>query len=927
MRRSLLLALVLCLFVIPAAAQTDPAPLTAEDIFAPNVEIRYVTPDEPQPDFAADDELRVMSLGGRVIPYPEGFERVFRIEQIDSDTFFIDNLITASTDEYQHKYWLYNTNTDTLIETTGECEGNPPYLYQSLAELPWTVFPEGDGFTLCHYFTGERILLPTDRAIFDYFPWEGYGDEGILEMSPDRQFLLISGREWFGSGGGKPSSFDVLYSYEFATKTFRELGMFSGYSWPGIFVDRWLSPTEFTLSDNDSLTDSEKIYTGDALQENSLTEFASGSYLLSYADNPPRYIEENTDGLGDFMCGKAVFDLSTREVFRYPDLGWALCRPEYGTFEGVGYYREVPAGEMPQCCTPRSVEIAEVPVVRYDSQTGEYQELYRGEVEQIRWVSDDDRYAILLLDDNGVISDFPYLDPFYDGEYGYAHWALVDLESDEILHTVPNNYLAFQNNYYSYDRSAEHLGIYPLADGSFVTNTCHVAATLCDSELSEHVVITGNGIHRETLDYNPVVPLSGQNRVFINPDPANPRAGRDLYDVVTGEVIPFIKPLETDSYRLYVGIRETGEVYATLGAQSSELQDIHFAISFDEDGTPIVTVKEPAVPFEFDVAAATPVVAISATPSMTYTPSLTPTRTPTSDPTCYLTVINDANLRNFPDADPESESIVVGSAAVGFQLTAVGKHENPRDEFIWWKLSTGEWLREDFVDERGPCFVLRSIAPDSFDYIFITPTPTVPPTLTPTRTPTVTPTPVPACEMTVIIGANLRSEPDAGSAQVGSVAEGFELTAVGQFANPEDFFTWWKLDSGEWLREDFVDEQETCTHLAFVDASAPDFVFVTPTPSSTPTITATVTARATATPDLSASCTLTVVNGANLRAGPAVETEKVGSAAVDFVLTAVGQAENTQDFFTWWQLDTGEWIREDFVREGEGCDALPNVQS
>ena len=444
-------------------------------------------------------------------------------------------------------------------------------------------------------------------------------------------------------------------------------------------------------------------------------------------------------------------------------------------------------------------------------------------------------------------------------------------------------------------------------------------------ELSEHIIINGDQVIVTPLDVNPVTVLPGQNRVIVNIYPSPELQGVEIYDVSTGEHIPFVLPLDRSEYSAGFAIRDDGTAYVSVREIEADFGHL-YDLSFDEDGTPVVTVKEPAVTFVFDVAAATPVVAISATPSMTYTPSLTPTRTPTSDPTCYLTVINDANLRNFPDADPESESIVVGSAAVGFQLVAVGKHENPRDKFIWWKLSTGEWLREDFVDERGPCFVLRSIAPDSFDYIFITPTPTVPPTLTPTRTPTVTPTPVPACEMTVIMGANLRSEPDAEAHQVGSVAEGFELTTVGQFASTQDFFTWWKLDTGEWLREDFVTEQEMCVHLAFVDASDPDFVFVTPTPSATPTVTATVTARATATPDLSASCTLTVVTGANLRAGPAVETEKVGSAAVDFTLTAVGQAENTQDFFTWWQLDTSEWIREDFVREGEGCEALPTVQ-
>lgn len=94
-----------------------------------------------------------------------------------------------------------------------------------------------------------------------------------------------------------------------------------------------------------------------------------------------------------------------------------------------------------------------------------------------------------------------------------------------------------------------------------------------------------------------------------------------------------------------------------------------------------------------------------------------------------------------------------------------------------------------------------------------------------------------------------------------------------------------------------------------------------PAPTQTPTPVA-VNAEV-----LVTSCPLEVINGANLRAGAGADTERVGSAAVGFQLVAVAQQFNASEYFIWWQLDTGEWIREDFVREGEECALLPEVDA
>lgn len=113
-----------------------------------------------------------------------------------------------------------------------------------------------------------------------------------------------------------------------------------------------------------------------------------------------------------------------------------------------------------------------------------------------------------------------------------------------------------------------------------------------------------------------------------------------------------------------------------------------------------------------------------------------------------------------------------------------------------------------------------------------TPTPTVTPTPTITLTPTITPTPTPSatprpasetgvCVLTVITGANLRSGAGVSFERVGSAAVGFTLEADAQQYNSAELFTWWRLTTGEWIREDFTTESIECESLPEAETSAP----------------------------------------------------------------------------------------------------------
>lgn len=73
-----------------------------------------------------------------------------------------------------------------------------------------------------------------------------------------------------------------------------------------------------------------------------------------------------------------------------------------------------------------------------------------------------------------------------------------------------------------------------------------------------------------------------------------------------------------------------------------------------------------------------------------------------------------------------------------------------------------------------------------------------------------------------------------------------------------------------------------------------------------------------------APCSLTVIQTANLRTGPATTYDLVRTLNIGTDADAVGQAPGA-DGFTWWRLDDESWVREDLVREEGECSSLPVV--
>ncbi|MEM9953311.1 MAG: SH3 domain-containing protein [Chloroflexota bacterium] len=73
-------------------------------------------------------------------------------------------------------------------------------------------------------------------------------------------------------------------------------------------------------------------------------------------------------------------------------------------------------------------------------------------------------------------------------------------------------------------------------------------------------------------------------------------------------------------------------------------------------------------------------------------------------------------------------------------------------------------------------------------------------------------------------------------------------------------------------------------------------------------------------------CNITSYGTVNMRTGPSTSFDRAGQLAYEETVEAVGQADDDIGF-TWWQLDTGAWVREDVITAEGDCRTLPIVEA
>ena len=287
-----------------------------------------------------------------------------------------------------------------------------------------------------------------------------------------------------------------------------------------------------------------------------------------------------------------------------------------------------------------------------------------------------------------------------------------------------------------------------------------------------------------------------------------------------------------------------------------------------------------------------------------------------------------ADLRSAPSEDAD----VIGLVASGGTVIVNGRDSTGR----WYRLEDGTWIdADDLVDapqELVPVVMVETVQPPEE---LEDPSP-------PSEVDTTSPsTPIEPVTAVVNADSNLRAGPGTEYDRIDGVNFGEEVSVVGISADG----TWYLLESGAWLfaallveavdvpvvTEDTVSDElttadteqiDTGDEQAAAETEQPDTETEQPDTNDEQTETETELPDAeTEQPDADDEQTETEADteqlqpvviaplGANLRAGPGVEFDRVDGVEQGEVLTIVAQDEGGD----WLKLEDGSWIFADLV--------------
>jgi uncharacterized protein YraI len=879
MRRLLFVFLFLVFFTDTQAQTTASWPLTPEEIFGPDVHIEYVTYFTPQAtDPSWLDELRVLNIDGNLYLYPETFEHISEIVAFDKNTFLIGNVINAELSDL-YEFWYFDRQTHEISRfesACGDSEDEFTYLKpSSLIDLfHWTIITDSKTSRWCNRFTGQLSdPLPANYQWFiDIFgpdePWL------VFSISPDKRYIAF-----VGEVGLTPQASDArnmeLFSYDTVERRLISLGEFRGETL--IELGWWVDHQILLYSGETCSICKQTFFIADASRPASLET------AFTYHNDPPIYDTEQERYIfgartpGSTQCGETIYDVATRTLTTR-ELGG--CRPDFGSIDGVGYYRNVPIRPSTECCQQFPEDVPTVAVTRWDARTDTSEDVYEGEIEEVRWVSSDDRYAIMLRDTNGKIDHVPY--NFWPPGYGLTTFLeLIDLETQKVLRSIEQSYGA-------------QFALLPLSDRDFLKLQCVIS---CDHRLSINpsVLHIGDqrGVLEEVLPKKFVIgPTPDRSGIFywLEPAPADVPSdtlpsvsGIGIYDLQTRKTQILVNPLDPELYETevstlgdkYVTIKVTPRIPDEADAANPIYGDFYRVYFEDQQSTVSVPQFVPAV----------------------------------SSNACLLEVNADTGLYEAP-SQTLTDSVQKGQLLLaGGQTTPVG--DSPK----WWLLADGRWIRSDYTDETGICDSIMLVEPTAGLRVI----PVLQQAITATSTEQTAQILTPSCTVTTLSGVNLRGGPGPDFEPVSSTYENTQLTVDGYQYNDSQVRRWWHITNGGWVHEDYVREDAACNTIR--ELSNEDTLV-------TPQITTEAAVEVTATVEEMASgpfCTVTTLTGVNLRSGAGAEFEKIGSAAESTALTAVGQAMSSTDALLWWKLDDESWIRSDFVAEDATCGRLPVV--
>ena len=420
---TVLLALGVLYGASPGSATEDTSEF--ERLFSTNVRIVDYTlsPDEARVRLLRDNRTRRLTVGDNEFPFPD---LIHEIAQIRENIAGVLRLSVMETDpghsdsgSTRRWVWFFDPATQTFSRYEARC-GESPHWRRWDQDRTWVYFadPTTGQTRLCERETG-RLSAPLPSGI----SWDA---SPPISTGPLRPFTSDDG-QWV-LALGEDENITIAYSYNPATDTILELGAMPCTYCIELRAVRWFGSTVMIWSVQNIETRSEHIiYSADMNRAHSLRAALSRTtYLPEFYDDPPRYdyvdytIPDDWADVWATTCQHVIFDVNTQQR-RVTDKG-PLCHPEYGDLHGLGYYRDVSRGAE-----------GIVGLTAFDARTQEREILYEGEIEWIEWVSDDERYAVVALDDNGRVDALPFLDPGYWNVPDTPSIALIDLVTDQVV--------------------------------------------------------------------------------------------------------------------------------------------------------------------------------------------------------------------------------------------------------------------------------------------------------------------------------------------------------------------------------------------------------------------------------------------------------------------------------------------------------------
>ncbi len=539
--RGILTALIVLAAGMSWGQEDVPWPPDPEAIFAQGVEVIGANP-------IVDNQSRVIHVyrdrAWRSYPYLYQFVDINQ-DGFSSPTVLKDGSIVLDVNErirddlVEARIWILNPFTGEFSRFPTLCGEEPFYRlwWQAVANAQWTYYiADAERYHLCNIQTGK--LSP---ALPDWTDWWG-GSDSIIERShqpvasPDGEYIIF-----FGSGFlacSMNTSDTLVVAYEISTQRFINLGIGCGHD--TAYVHAWLNDTQAIVYTGDMPSTFQRgCSLVDVTQEESLNGIiASDGFEVGprYYEDPPRFerlwIPAEEMNRHEYPVPRGPCRLTIAYVvgleYAEQELGndcVQMIRLEDGTY----FYRDT---------QPDSGELAAV--VHFDPQTTQHTPVVSGEIEWIRSISPNGRFALVFTDDNGRLdedtSTYYHLD-----WHGMTHpqFAIYDLSTGMRVYRVDADE-TFEYNIYSRWVSDDILLL------SFPSDSAGIAriVLLRDGKAIESVI--DNAIALSPGGWN----LLSDNRLLVSDDENIP----EVYDLITKRTVSVLRAqIPTYQIQTYTG--------------------------------------------------------------------------------------------------------------------------------------------------------------------------------------------------------------------------------------------------------------------------------------------------------------------------------------------------------------------------------------